>query len=76
MFDVDVSVKRIFVLCTIFMTPQKSPRRQLPLRCLLDVPNAVVSRPVNPVAAALVALGPGTVEVKGMPNSITRGSKA
>ena len=58
------------------MTPQKPPRRQLPLRRPPDVPNAAVSRPANLVAAVLVALGSGTAGVKGMSNLITRGLKA
>ena len=53
------------------------PRKQTLLRFWPpDVPNAAVSSPANPVAAGVAALGSGTVETKGMTNSITRGVKA
>ena len=59
------------------LAPRWPPRKQPRLRFWPpDVPNAAVSHPANPVAAAVAALGSGTVEVKGTPNSITRGAKA
>ena len=57
--------------------PRWAPRKHPRLRLWPpDVPNAVLLRPANPVAAGVVALGPGSAEVKGTTNLITRGAKA
>ena len=53
---------------------QKQPGRQLPTPY---VPNAALSRLANPVAAGVVALGPGNAGLNGTAiNLITRGAKA